>query len=207
MKIPLVKFLARHDTRIAIVGTAVLTAGYFWGIMCPGWTAAQQIETEIKQAQAKVGEIPLILAERSQLQRRVEQERDQLEQMELVLPTESHVSDVLHQVASQAQRSALSITRLEPLPSVDFASYSAHPFHLSCRGTFEDISGFLSGLETQSRLVTFGSVKFTRGNEGPGTEARRTIQANIDFSVYSRHARTTKVAENTNSRSSVSSDN
>ena len=200
------KFLVRHDTRIAIIGTAVLTAGYYWGIICPGRVAAQKVEAEIKQAQAQVGSIPDLLNERSKLQKRVEQDRDRLEQMEVVLPTESHVSEVLHQVASHAQRSGLVITRLEPLPSVDAASYSTHPFHLSCRGTFGDISGCLNGLETQSRLITFGSVKFTRGNEGAPTDPQRLIQANIDFNVYSRQAKTTKVAGNASSRGSVSSD-
>lgn len=201
------KFLARHDTRIAIIGTALLTIGYYYGVVSPGHVAAQKLETDIKLAQAKVGAIPDLLNERSQLQKRVEGERDQTERMELMVPTESHVSEVLNQVARQAQRSGLEITRLEPLPSVDFASYSAHPFHLSCRGTFEDISGFLSGLETQPRLITFGSMKFSRGTEGPATDSQRAIQANIDFSVYSRHAKSTEVAENTSSRGSTSSDN
>jgi Tfp pilus assembly protein PilO len=200
-------FLVRHDTRIAIVGTAMLTAGYYFGIASPGRAATRKLEAEIAQAQAKVGEIPVILAERSHLQLRVEKERGRLEQMDLMLPEQSHVSEVLHQVASQAQRSGLAITRLEPLPSVDFASYSAHPFHLSCRGTFADISGFLGGLETQPRLVTFGSVKFSRGADGSAPLQQQTIQANIDFNVYSRHAKTTKVAENASSRGSVTSDN
>lgn len=200
------KFLARHDTLIAIIGSAVLTGAYYWIVVGPGRVAAQKIEAEIAQTHAKMEDIPLMLAERSQLQKRVEQQRDQLQKLDVVLPTESHVSEVLHEVASQARRSGLLITRLEPLPPVEFASYSSHPFHLSCRGTFSDISGFLSGLETQTRLVTFGKVDFTRGNEGPASDGPRTIQANVDFNVYSRHAKSTKVAENTSSRSSSSSD-
>ncbi len=200
------RILARHDTLIAIIGTAVLTGAYYWCVVGPGRVAAQKIEAEIAQTHARMSELPLILEERSQLQKRVEQQRDQLHQMEVVLPTETHVSEVLHQVASQARRSGLTIARLEPLPPVDFASYSALPFHLNCRGTFGDISGFLSGLETQTRLVTFGKVDFTRGNEGPASEGPRTIQANVDFNVYSRQAKSTKVAENTSSRTSPSSD-
>lgn len=181
------RYLARHDTLIAIIGTAVLTAGYYWGIVCPSRVKAQSIQAEIAQAQAKVGEVPVILAERAQLQSRLDQQQIQLERMESVLPTESHVSEVLHQVASQARQSGLMITRLEPLPSVDYASYCAHSFHLTCRGQFTDVTRFLRGLESQPRLVTFGNVDLTRGTEGGSPDATLPpVQANLHFCVYSR---------------------
>ncbi|MBS0205226.1 MAG: type 4a pilus biogenesis protein PilO [Planctomycetes bacterium] len=181
------RFLARHDTLIAIIGTAILTAGYYWGIVRPSLDAAQSIKSEIAESQAKMGEVPVILAERTQLQLQLERKQSQLKEMELVLPTESHVAEVLHQVASQAQHSGLMITRLEPLPSVDYASYSAHPFHLTCRGEFNDVARFLKGLESQPRLVTFGNVDLTRNAESQGPEVTQPlIQANLHFSVYSR---------------------
>ena len=40
------KFLARHDTLIAILGTAVLTIAYYWGIIAPGRSMAGKIEAE-----------------------------------------------------------------------------------------------------------------------------------------------------------------
>lgn len=202
------RFLARHDTLIAIIGTAVLTVGYYWGIVGPGRAQAQKIESEIAQAHAMIGEIPNILTERTALQQRLDIERERSATREVALPTESHVSDVLHQVTRLALQSGLSINRLEPLPSAEFAVYTLHPFHLSCRGTFADVTRFLKGMEQQKRLVTFGNADFTRGNEGPEADgARRLIQANLHFNVYSRHAESTKVAENTISPGCGSSDN
>jgi Tfp pilus assembly protein PilO len=202
------KSLARHDTLIAIAGTGILTIAFCWGVVLPGQTAVKKIEAEIAQAQARLGEIPVRMAELEQLRKRLDQKLETIDVIELSLPEESHVSDVLHQVASEARRSGLTITRLEPLPSSEYASYSAHPFHLSCRGTFADLSGFLNGLEAQERLVTFGSVDLLRGNDaGPSESGPRLIQANVNFNVYSRHAKTTKVAENTISRRSSASDN
>lgn len=202
------KFLARHDTLIAIIGTAVLTAGYYWGIASPGRAAARTIENEITQAQTRISEFPTILAERSLLQSRLEEKREQVNQMEAVLPVDSDVSDVLHQVASLARQSGLTINRLEPLPGVEFASYTAHPFHLSCRGEFKDVVLFLRGLEQQPRLVSFSNVNFTLGNERQADgDAGSAIQTNITFNVFSMHAESTKLAENTMSFRSPSSDN
>lgn len=182
------KFLARHDSLIAIIGTAVLTAGYYWGVFRPGRVAADVVQSEISQAQAKMHEVPVLLAEQTQLQARLQRQQEQIEQMEQVVPTDSHVSEVLHQVASLASQSGLTITRLEPLQAVEFASYASHPFHLGCRGSFDDVARFVKGLEAQPRLVTFGKVdliRSTAGTEGP----ERFIQANIDFSVFSRQSK------------------
>jgi Tfp pilus assembly protein PilO len=202
------KLLGRHDTLIAIIGTGILTAGYYWGVIVPGHSVKHAIEADIVRAQSQVGEVPLMLAEQGQLHSQLDRQKLQLEQMERTLPTDSHVSDVLRDVAGLARKSGLTINRLEPLPSSDFASYSAHPFHLSCQGSFQDIATFLKGLESQPRLVTFGSVSVTRGPEGQARDAaRRPIQANINFNVYSRHAKSTKLAGNTISQSSPSSDN
>lgn len=202
------KLHARHDTLIAIIGTAVLTIGYFLGVLAPGRMAARKIEAEIAQAHASIAQIPDRLAERTALQQRVLESRNNIERIETALPYESPVPEVLHRVASQAQRSGLEIARLEPLPNIEYSSYVAHPFHLSCRGTFADITSFLKGMESQPRLITFGNVSFTRGNEGPGTYgSARTVQANIDFSVFSRNSKTTKLTENSNRRDSSVSDN
>ena len=203
------KSLAQHETLIAIVGTGLLTIAFYFGVWhSGGGTATQQIHREIAESQSRIDSIPLMLAERAHLQSRLDKQARQAAELNERVPTESHVSDVLHKVASLASQSGLTITRLEPLPSVEFNSYAAQPFHLGCRGTFVDIGKFLAGLETQSRLVTFGDVELTCGSEGQGSaNGPLLIQANVHFNVYSRHAKSTKLAENTSSRRSLSSDN
>lgn len=194
------RILGRHDTRIAILGTAILTGGYYFGIVAPGRQDAQRIQQEIEAAQARMMHVPVMMEQRTQLLKRLTALRDQQPVFDARLPLESHASVVLRHVAGEAQRSGLSITRLEPLPSVAHATYSAHPFQLSCRGTFADIAGFLAGLESHERLLTFGKIDFQRGSES-AVEGGRTIQANFEFHVYSRHAEFTKVAENASSPS------
>lgn len=197
------KLLARHDTLIAILGTGILTAGYYWGIARPGAAAAQKIEDEISQLHGQMKELPGILEERSNLQNQLEQQQQLQERVNETLPADSHVSEVLHQVASLARSSGLTINRLEPLPTVEASAYATHPFHLSCRGDFQDIARFLNGLENQPRLITFGNVDLIRSQD----ETQRSVQATINFNVYSRQAKTTKLAENASSRSSLTSDN
>jgi Tfp pilus assembly protein PilO len=203
----MMKLLARHDTLIAIIGTAVLTGVYYLGVICPGNSAARDIKAELAQTQARMGELPALMLEQTRLQSQLDAQREKLAQVELFLPEELHESQVLHEVASLAQQSGLIVTRLEPLPTVKFASYSMHPFQLNCRGEFREIAGFLKGLETRSRLVTFGSIALVRPNESSSDRSQRLIQATVHFSVYSRQLNSTEVAENTVSRRPLVSDN
>ncbi len=198
------KLLARHDTLIAIIGTAVLTGVYYLGVICPGHSAARDIKAELAQTHARMAELPALMLEQTRLQSQLDGQRETLAQVEIFLPEESHESQVLHEVASLAQQSGLTIHRLEPLQTIKFASYSTHPFQLNCRGEFREIAGFLKGLETRPRLVTFGSIALVRNN---ADRSQRLIQATVHFSVYSRQLNSTEVAENTVSRRPLASDN
>ena len=197
------KFLARYDRLIAIVGTAVLTVGFFLGVLRPGQLKARAIQVEVSQTQSQLTSLPMQIAEREHLQAKLAERREQTERLATRAPAQVDVSDVLHEVAQLAKHSQVTITRLEPMPQNDFASYSALPFSLGCKGEFARVTKFLSGLETQSRLLTFGEVALIRGADSND----RQVQVSVSFSVYSRHANSARVAGNATSQGTLPSDN
>ena len=197
------KALARHDRLIAIVGTAVLTVAFFLGVLRPGQLKAKSIQSEVSQIQSQLTSLPIQIAEREHLQAKLEGRSEQGERLATLIPLQADVSDVLHEVSQLAKQSQVTITRLEPMPQNDFASYSALPFSLGCKGEFAHVTKFLSGLETQPRLVTFVEVALTRG----ANTHDRQVQASVSFSVYSRHANSARTAGNATSQGTMSSDN
>ena len=197
-------FLTRHDRLLAIVGTAALTIGFLIGVMRPVQLAAQSMAADISQLQTTLAALPHKMAAREeQRAEQLTQQREQARKMEALVPSDAGVSDVLDAVAELARESQVSITRWEPLPQNGFASYSTHPFLLSCKGEFRGLTKFLSGLETQPRLVTFGELSLTRGANSPD----RQVLANIRFNVYSRHSNSARTTGNANSPIDPSSDN
>jgi Tfp pilus assembly protein PilO len=198
-----VKSLARYNRLIAIIGTAFLTVGFFLGVLRPGQIKARSIQSEVLQIQSQLASLPVQIAEREHLQAQLAARREQTERLATLIPLRADVSEVLHEVAQLARRSQVTITRLEPMPQNDFPSYSDLPFSLGCKGEFAHVTSFLSGLETQPRLVAFGEVGLTRGADSHD----RQILANITFSVYSRHANSARIAGNTNSSGALTSDN
>ena len=201
------KLLARHDTLIAIIGTAVLTGVYYLGVICPGHDAARDIKDELAQTQARMGELPALMLEQTRLQSELDVQRQRLAQVEVFIPEESHESQILQEVASLAHQSGLAVTRLEPLPTVKFASYSMHPFQLNCRGEFREVAAFFKGLETRPGLITFRNIALVRHHDSSGDRSQRQVQATVHFSVYSRQLNSTEVAANTVSPRALVSDN
>ena len=197
------KALARYDRLIAIIGTAVLTVVFFCGVLRPGQLKAKALQREVLQTQSQLASLPVQIAEREHLQAQLEQRREQTERQAAMVPPLVEVSDVLHEVSRLAKDCQVTVTRLEPLPQNDLASYSVLPFSLGCRGEFACVTKFLSGMETQSRLVTFGEVSLTRAADSKD----RQVQASLSFNVYSRHAESARIAGNAASRGVLSSDN
>lgn len=197
------KALAPYDRLIAIVGTAVLTVGFFVGVLRPGQLKAKSIQSDVSQIQSQLSSLPVQIAEREYLQVQLEERREQAERLVTQIPFQAEVSDVLHEVTRSAQQSKVTITRLEPLPQTDFASYSVLPLSLGCKGEFAHVAKFLSGLESLPRLVTFGEVALTRDTKSND----RQVQASVSISVYFRHANSARIAGNAASPDSSSSDN
>lgn len=197
------KALAPYDRLIAIVGTAVLTVGFFVGVLRPGQLKAKSIQSDVSQIQSQLSTLPVQIVEREYLQVQLEERREQAERLMTQVPFQADISDVLHEVARLAKQSKVTITRLEPMPQTDFASYSVLPLSLGCQGEFGHVAQFLSGLESLPRLVTFGEVALTRDTKSND----RQVQASVGISVYFRHANSARIAGNAASPDSSSSDN
>ncbi len=196
-------FFARHDRLIATLGTVVLTLGFITGIVRPQQLKATMIEAEITEMQRVLSTLPHQIADFERTEKQLDRWRERTRKQNDLVSSHTAVAEVLHEVAELARQSQVSITRLEPLPQQDFASYADHPFSLACKGEFGSLAKFLSGLETQPRLVTFGEVHLTRDEDSPD----RQVLTNILFSVYSRHSNSARPTGNANSPLAVMSDN
>lgn len=196
-------FFIRHDRLIATLGTVVVTLGFIAGIVRPHQLKATMIEAEITELQRLLSTVPQQIADLERIQKQLDHRRQRTRKQHDLVLSHAAVAEVLHEVAELARQSQVSITRLEPLPQQDFASYADHPFSLACQGEFGSLAKFLSGLETQPRLVTFGEVRLMRDAESPD----RQVQTNLRFSVYSRHSNSARPTGNANSPASPSSDN
>ncbi len=196
-------FFIRHDRLIGSLGTVVVTLGFIFGIVRPQQLKATVIESEIRQLQEILTTRPHHIADRDRVQEQLNHRQERTRRPHDLVSSHAAVAEVLQEVAELARQSEVVITRLEPLPQEDFASYTNHPFSLACQGEFGCLAQFLSGLETQPRLITFNEVRLARAAASPD----RQVLTNIRLSVYSRHSNSAPSTANANSPVLPSSDN
>ena len=196
-------FFTRHDRLIATLGTVVVTLGFIVGIVRPQQGKAAAIEAEVAQMHEALSTLPHQIADRERMQEQLNHRQERTRRQHDLVSSHVAMAEVLQEVAELARQSDVVITRLEPLPQEDFASYADHPFSLTCKGEFGGLAKFVTGLETQPKLMTFGEVRLTHD---PASQDRQVL-ANIRFSVYSRHSNSARSTANANSPVSLSSDN
>lgn len=197
------KSLVRHQRLIGVLGTVLASTAFLLGVLRPGQMRAASLKADVTRIQSQLSALPLQIAEREHLQAKLTNLREDSIKLETLAPLRVDTADVLREVAQLAKASQVTISRLEPMPYSDFAAYSAIPFSIGCKGDFSSVAKFLSGLEQQPRLVTFGEVVLTR----TGDPKDRQVQASLSFSVYSRHANSSRTAENATSPARSPSDN
>ena len=196
-------FFIRHDRLIGSLGTVVVTLGFIFGIVRPQQLKATAIESEMTQLQVILSTRPHHIADRDRVQEQLNHRQERTRRPHDLVSSHAAVAEVLREVAELARQSEVVITRLEPLPQEDFASYTNHPFSLAGQGEFGGLAKFLSGLETQPRLITFNEVRLARAAASPD----RQVLTNIRLSVYSRHSNSAPSTANANSPVLPSSDN
>ena len=200
---PAMTFFIRHDRLIGSLGTVVVTLGFIFGIVRPQQLKATAIESEVTQLQEILSALPHQIAERDRVQEQLNHRQERTRRPHDLVSSHAAVAEVLQEVAELARQSEVVITRLESLPQEDFASYADHPFSLACKGEFGGLAKFLSGLETQPRLVAFTALRLARD----AAPQDRQVLTNIRLSVYSRHSNSAPSTVNANSPVLPLSDN
>lgn len=176
----MMKDAVRRDMLLLIIGLSLIVAVFVFLVYLPGQRAEAAIQRELATAKDVIRKIPERVAELEALNREFELRREYLQSAEYVMPTESHLSSVLRRIAQQAERAELRVTRLEPLPTIGYASYECIPVRITIRGQFLQIADFLHGLEDSTRLFTVKEMRL----DSTEWEVQGEIEGDVLFYVY-----------------------
>ena len=189
------KDLNRRDSVLTMLGMAILTAAFVFTIYLPEQRAAQAIKSQITDVQKSIREVSTRLAELEQLKRDIIRRRDFLRKTDQIIPSDSDLPAILGTIARLAENSEISMTRLEPLEPVQYESYRVLAFQINFVGEFRGIAAFLKGMESCQRLFTVEKLSLksaileSRNN-------RKSIEGDLDFSVYIRQVKMIDTEEN-----------
>jgi type IV pilus assembly protein PilO len=110
--------------------------------------------------------------------------REQLVQVEGLIPSAEELPDLLDAISSQAQRTGVELTLIQPLGAEAGEFYTRRTYDLAVLGSFHQIGDFLARVGSLPRIVTPTNLNLTVRNPetrsgDPQLEARFTIETYV----------------------------
>lgn len=141
----------------------------------------QRLETlEIQNAAARS------LAEsqgRSDVERKLGQYRDQLRQVEGLIPSSEEVPDLLDAISAEAQRTGVELALIQPVGATAETFYTRRTYDLGVRGSYHELGAFLTEIASLPRIITPMGLSMTvaesDGEGVPELNARFTIETYV----------------------------
>jgi Tfp pilus assembly protein PilO len=193
----------RRDTLLTIIGLSLIAAVFIFAVYRPMQKACSEAQREIAAADQSIRDIPLRLAELKSLEDEIRLREEYLQQHHQLIPENADLHSVLRQVTNLARNSNLSVSRLEPMPPVEYESYRVVPFRVSFTGDFRGVATFAKGLESCGRLFSIEEIALNAADD------KRPLGTSGDmyFSVYARRAEISDSTENNTSQGQPGADN
>jgi type IV pilus assembly protein PilO len=125
----------------------------------------------------------------------------QLDTLKSVLPLEKETDQILRQVQSSAETSALRIIRVVPRATIDHDVYTEWPIDMEIVGTFHNVGRYLDKIRLLPRIVNISNMKIqSRASDGPaGVTSVGSTYTATTF-VYKEEAADTKAPKATEAK-------
>ncbi len=159
-----------------------LLGAFVYGVYRPQRQQLAAARSQLEAARAAVRELPQKLAVVTRLKQNVDENEQFLRQTVSLMPDDADVYRVVQEVSRLAQQLELSVSRLEPMRPVEYASFRMLPFRMRFSGPFDAVVAFLNGLEQRDRLFTIREFEIARQSR----KFESPVEVQVNFTVYAR---------------------
>jgi type IV pilus assembly protein PilO len=145
-----------------------------------------QLETRLSglQDQNRTARILTEQDGEAEVERRVAAYRQQLREVEGLIPSSEELPDLLDAISSEAQRSGVELALIQPVAAVAEEFYTRRTYELAVLGSYHQIGDFLTRIGSLPRIVTPSNLRLTVRNEAtrsgdPQLEAKFAIETYV----------------------------
>lgn len=144
--------------------------------------AALEQRLERLQAQNQTARRLTAREGRSDVERRLGVYREQLVQVEGLIPSSEELPDLLDAISAEAQRSGVDLALIQPVGASAEQFYTRRTYELAVRGSYHSIGSFLTEIASLRRIITPINLNVTVQQESPAAEPR--LEAKFAIETY-----------------------
>ena len=170
--------------RVMLLALLFAAAGYF----CYYWfiqdlrTEVTILQSSIQTLEEEVQQAQLVEARLAEFRREVRQQRQQLADVRMTLPSEKETAELMSQIQELAVKNELKIKTFMPQTTERRDFYLDWPIEMTLEGNFHNLATFFEHVGQLGRLVNIGNVSL-RSMEDT-TVRSRTIGASCTATTF-----------------------
>jgi type IV pilus assembly protein PilO len=176
----------RQVVLLAGLLTALVGYGGYTYLYVPRNAEVQELETRLERLEAQNATARQLTARegRSDVERRLALYREQLVQVEGLIPSSEELPDLLDAISAEAQRTGVELALIQPVGAEAEQFYTRRTYDLAVHGDYHEIGEFLTEIASLRRIITpiNLNVKVIPGAPGvrePDLEAKFSIETYV----------------------------
>lgn len=158
----------------------------FQYVYTPRAQEIQRLETRLQTLQVQNRTARTLTENNAEatVQRQLAEYRDQLAQVEALIPSSEELPDLLDAISTEAQRTGVELSLIQPSGATAEDFYTRRTYDLAVLGSYHQIGEFLTRIGSLPRIITPTDVNLSVVNEvsrsgSPQLEARFAIETYI----------------------------
>ena len=118
---------------------------------------------------------------RSDVERRLALYREQLVQVEALIPSAEEVPDLLDAISAEAQRTGVELSLIQPVGASPEQFYTRRTYELGVHGSYHEVAAFLTDIASLRRIITPINLNVTVRSDAAG---QTELQARFAIETY-----------------------
>ena len=175
----------RQVVLLAVLVVGALGYGAYQYVYLPRSAEVAELEARAERLEAQNATARQLTARegRSDVERRLGLYREQLVQVEGLIPSSEELPDLLDAISAEAQRTGVELALIQPVGAEAEQFYTRRTYDLAVHGAYHEIGEFLTEIASLRRIITPINLSVTVMDAEPGqTEAQ--LEAKFAIETY-----------------------
>ena len=159
--------------------------GTYTYVYVPRSAEVAELESRLERLEAQNATARQLTARegRSEVERQLGLYREQLVQVEGLIPSSEELPDLLDAISAEAQRTGVELALIQPVGASAEQFYTRRTYDLAVRGAYHEIGEFLTEIASLRRIVTPINLSVTVMDATPG-RGEPQLEAKFAIETY-----------------------
>ncbi len=167
---------AKVQLAIAVGVLVVITGGLYWAYYKDMAAANVAAKTRLDAKLLENAQLRPYADRKADMERRIATLKDQLDQMNRIVPSEKEAAQFMEMLQAEARKSGLEIRRYTPKPTAPREFFTEVPWDIEIDGPYYSVLRFFENVAGMDRIVNISNMRMSSTRKPGDAGVRRAYQ-------------------------------